>query len=76
MLDQLIVDQSIRELLSDLDECDDALIHEAFLRSLRANGGRRLRAVITMLQASKRTDCQLLARLLKEHPLLCDLVVH
>ena len=76
MLDQLIIDQSVQELLSDLDECDDAAIHDAFLRSLRANGGSRLRAVINILQASKRTDCRLLARLLKEHPLLCDLVVH
>jgi hypothetical protein len=69
-----MMDQSIRELLSDLEEYDDAAIHGAFIQSLRVNEGERLRAVLRMLQATDETEPRLLARLLKEHPLLCDLI--
>jgi hypothetical protein len=69
-----ITDQSIQELLADLDECDDASLHDAFIQSLRVNEGERLRAVLRMLQASDEIEPRLLARLLKQNPLLCDLI--
>ena len=69
-----IMDQSIQELICDLEEYDDASIHYAFIQVLRVNEGERFRAVLRMLQATDETEPRLLARLLKEHPLLCDLI--
>jgi hypothetical protein len=71
-----IMDQSIQELISDLEEYDDASIHDAFIQLLRINNGERLRAVVRVLRASNEPESHLLAQLLNEHPLLCDLIAN